>query len=136
MREPCYMESYEKGLLVQKAEQARALLGPCILCPRQCRKDRLNGETGVCRTEQRAVVSSFHPHFGEEEPLVGRGGSGTVFFTHCNLMCLYHPCGRAREIPGLDHGLAGDEYERALSAARQEGIRRLDSRKKVFFFLG
>jgi putative pyruvate formate lyase activating enzyme len=87
--EPAYMESHEKGLLKDKAEAARALLSSCVLCPRQCKKDRLAGERGECRTGERAVVSSFHAHFGEEEPLVGRRGSGTIFFTHCNLMCLF-----------------------------------------------
>ncbi|MFQ5826812.1 MAG: radical SAM protein, partial [Dehalococcoidia bacterium] len=59
------------------------------LCPRRCGADRLAGETGKCRTGQRAVVSSFSPHFGEEAPLVGGGGSGTIFFTNCNLRCVF-----------------------------------------------
>ncbi len=89
MAEPLYIETHRKGLLRQKAEAARELLSPCVLCPRQCQKDRLADERGECRTGERAVVSSFHAHFGEEQPLVGRGGSGTIFFTHCNLMCLF-----------------------------------------------
>lgn len=51
--------------------------------------DRASGETGICKTGKPARVSSYNPHFGEESPLVGRHGSGTVFFTHCNLMCLF-----------------------------------------------
>jgi putative pyruvate formate lyase activating enzyme len=51
--------------------------------------NRLQGERGVCQTERQAVVSSYSPHFGEEEPLVGRGGSGTIFLTHCNLLCVF-----------------------------------------------
>jgi putative pyruvate formate lyase activating enzyme len=86
---PAYIETHEKGLLREKAEAARALLAPCVLCPRQCEKDRPAGELGECRTGEKAVVSSFHPHFGEEAPLVGRRGSGTIFFTHCNLLCLF-----------------------------------------------
>ena len=89
MAEPFYIETHRKGLLRQKAEAARVLLSPCILCPRQCDRDRLAGERGECRTGERAEVSSCHPHFGEEAPLVGRSGSGTIFFTHCNLMCLF-----------------------------------------------
>ncbi len=59
----------------------------CTLCPRQCGVNRFQGETGVCRTGDEAVVASYGPHFGEESVLVGRKGSGTLFFTHCNLLC-------------------------------------------------
>ncbi len=61
----------------------------CTLCPRNCAVDRLAGQTGVCKTGARAWVSSYAPHFGEEAPLVGKNGSGTIFFTHCNLGCLF-----------------------------------------------
>jgi len=60
----------------------------CTLCPRRCRIDRLKQQqTGTCKTRAKAWVSSFQAHFGEEAPLVGSHGSGTIFFTHCNLMC-------------------------------------------------
>ena len=69
--------------------RARALLAECRLCPRRCRADRLSGDTGKCRTGAGALVSSYGPHFGEERPLVGRQGSGTIFFTNCNLQCVF-----------------------------------------------
>jgi putative pyruvate formate lyase activating enzyme len=87
--EPAYIKTCEKGLLREKIKTAHNLLSPCNLCPRKCRVDRLSGETGVCKTAKRAWVSSYNPHFGEEAPLVGKQGSGTIFFTHCNLMCLF-----------------------------------------------
>ena len=87
--EPAYIKTFEKGLLQEKIKTAHNLLSPCNLCPRKCRIDRLSGETGVCKTAQQAWVSSYNPHFGEEAPLVGKHGSGTIFFTHCNLMCLF-----------------------------------------------
>ena len=87
--EPAYIKTFEKGLLQEKIKIAHNLLRPCNLCPRKCRVDRLSGETGVCKTAQQAWVSSYNPHFGEEAPLVGKHGSGTIFFTHCNLMCLF-----------------------------------------------
>jgi putative pyruvate formate lyase activating enzyme len=59
------------------------------VCPRQCGVDRLHGETGSCSTGLELEVSSYHQHYGEEPPLVGRFGSGTIFFTHCNLHCVY-----------------------------------------------
>ena len=84
---PAYRKAAETGVLGRRAAAARRMLSGCALCPRRCRVDRTNGETGVCRTGRRAWVSSCSPHFGEESPLVGSGGSGTVFFTHCNLGC-------------------------------------------------
>ncbi|HOK65412.1 MAG TPA: radical SAM protein [Anaerohalosphaeraceae bacterium] len=61
----------------------------CTLCPRRCGVNRLAGQKGYCRTGAQPVISSFGPHFGEERVLVGHGGSGTVFFTGCNLRCVY-----------------------------------------------
>jgi putative pyruvate formate lyase activating enzyme len=87
--EAAYIKTFEKGQLRKKINTAHNLLSPCRLCPRQCRVDRLSGETGVCKTAKRAWVSSYSPHFGEEAPLVGKHGSGTIFFTHCNLLCLF-----------------------------------------------
>jgi putative pyruvate formate lyase activating enzyme len=87
--EPAYIETFKKGLLAPKIQKAREILKCCTLCPRQCKVDRTTGETGVCKTGERAYVSSFNAHFGEEDPLVGTYGSGTIFFTHCNLMCIF-----------------------------------------------
>lgn len=70
-------------------EELSNILQECRLCPRECGVDRLSGERGFCRTGAVPVVSSWGPHFGEERPLVGRHGSGTIFFTHCNLGCLF-----------------------------------------------
>ena len=86
---PAYIETVKKGLLSKRIEQARNILKNCRLCPRRCGVDRLDGQIGVCKTAAKAWVSSFNPHFGEEAPLVGTGGSGTIFFTHCNLMCVF-----------------------------------------------
>jgi putative pyruvate formate lyase activating enzyme len=87
--QPAYLKAYETGDLSRRAEKAAAAMGACTLCPRRCGVDRLAGETGVCRTGRSAWVASYDPHFGEEAPLVGSGGSGTIFFTHCNLMCVF-----------------------------------------------
>jgi putative pyruvate formate lyase activating enzyme len=84
-----YRELYHSGELRGRVARARAILKDCRLCPRGCRVDRLHGKTGVCRTASEVVVSSCGPHFGEEAPLVGRYGSGTIFFAHCNLGCLF-----------------------------------------------
>ena len=65
------------------------MLKECRLCPRQCKVDRLNNEKGFCKTGRRAKVASYNAHFGEEAPLVGRFGSGTIFFAFCNLRCSF-----------------------------------------------
>ncbi len=78
-----------KKELTEKIQLAEEILKSCTLCPRTCNVDRTAGELGFCRTGDRPFVSSWNPHFGEEAPLVGRHGSGTIFFTHCNLGCLF-----------------------------------------------
>ena len=67
----------------------REIVSNCTLCPRNCRVERAAGELGACRIAGRAAVASFGPHFGEESTLVGSGGSGTVFFSGCNLGCVF-----------------------------------------------
>ncbi|MBU0765429.1 MAG: hypothetical protein KJ607_11405 [Bacteroidetes bacterium] len=83
--EPIYLNSYNTGKLKEKAKTATETLENCTLCPRKCGANRLNNETGICKTGRYAKVSSYSPHFGEESPLVGTSGSGTIFFTHCRL---------------------------------------------------
>jgi len=85
--EPAYVETLKSGAFKKKILSAREKLQCCILCQRKCQVDRLAGNTGVCKTGEHAYVSSYNAHFGEESPLVGKKGSGTIFFTHCNLMC-------------------------------------------------
>lgn len=86
---PAYLELYRQGKLSQRVDAAKTLLESCRVCPRACGINRLAGETGECHTGAKAIVSSYGPHFGEEAPLVGRHGSGTIFFTNCNLKCLF-----------------------------------------------
>jgi putative pyruvate formate lyase activating enzyme len=70
-----------------KAALANEALRCCTLCPRSCRIDRTSGAAGYCRTGESAIVAGCNAHFGEEAPLVGSHGSGTIFFSHCNLRC-------------------------------------------------
>jgi len=65
------------------------ILNSCTICPHRCLVNRLQGETGQCRVTADLYISSAGPHFGEEQELVGRGGSGTIFFANCNLSCVY-----------------------------------------------
>jgi len=84
---PAYIKSYKTGVLHERKEEAFRRLKNCRLCPRNCGVNRTSGETGTCKTGMHAVVASYAPHFGEEAPLVGIHGSGTIFFSHCNLLC-------------------------------------------------
>ena len=89
MFEPSYIKLYESGELDERIERLYKILESCELCPRKCRVNRLENEIGVCRSGKELMVSSYGPHYGQESPLVGRGGSGTIFLTNCNLLCVY-----------------------------------------------
>lgn len=89
MGEPSYLSLHRSGRLAERIEAARALLSPCRLCPRRCGADRLSGACGTCGIGRLARVASAGPHFGEEPPLVGVHGSGTIFFRGCNLLCSF-----------------------------------------------
>jgi putative pyruvate formate lyase activating enzyme len=92
-RNPAWIPAYDRleqsGQLVERIEQAYALFENCRCCPRQCGVNRAAGERGFCRAPAQVMVHSAQPHFGEEIPLVGTGGSGTIFFSNCNLRCVF-----------------------------------------------
>jgi len=87
--ESAYVRLYETGELAQRAERALAALADCTLCPRECHINRLEDKFAVCKTGRYALVSSSFAHFGEEDCLRGRRGSGTIFFSWCNLRCVF-----------------------------------------------
>jgi putative pyruvate formate lyase activating enzyme len=88
--EPPYVELHRSGELERRARVALALLGaPCRVCPRECSVDRMADERGLCKIGRRATVASHFPHFGEENCLRGWRGSGTIFFSGCNLRCVF-----------------------------------------------
>ncbi|MDP1853740.1 MAG: radical SAM protein [Candidatus Omnitrophota bacterium] len=86
---PSYLNLYKTGELIKRVESAKKLLESCVICPRKCRINRLKDEKGVCKTGRNAIVTSYFLHHGEEPPISGTSGSGTIFFTHCNLKCVY-----------------------------------------------
>jgi len=87
--EPAYLALHRSGRLRARAERALAGLRACRVCPRNCDVDRLADEYAFCKTGRHAVVASWFPHFGEEDCLRGWNGSGTIFFSHCNLRCVF-----------------------------------------------
>lgn len=86
---PAYVDTWRSGELARRAEQAVAALSSCRVCPRDCAVDRLAGDTAVCKVGRRARVSTWFAHFGEEDCLRGWNGSGTIFFSWCNLKCVF-----------------------------------------------
>jgi putative pyruvate formate lyase activating enzyme len=89
MTEPSYLTLYRSGELAIRARQAYSLLSSCSVCPRCCGVDRTLDERGYCRGGLLPKVASYGPHFGEEAPLVGRHGSGTIFLSGCNMRCVF-----------------------------------------------
>lgn len=88
-RLPGYVSLSRNGELEERARRAHEMLRDCVVCPQECRVNRIEDEQGFCRTGLLPEVSSYSPHFGEEPPLVGRYGSGTIFFSGCNMRCEY-----------------------------------------------
>ncbi len=111
MFEPAYLRLLKDGELARRVAEAYVHLAACDVCPRGCLVNRRGGELGTCRTGERARVSSYGPHLGEEDPLRGWRGSGTIFFGRCNLKCQF--C-QNYDISQAD---AGDEAEPEQLAA-------------------
>jgi putative pyruvate formate lyase activating enzyme len=101
MNRPAYLSLARSGELGKRAEELSARLRTCSLCPRACEADRTDPRQAFCRIGLDALVSSAQPHFGEEPPITGRRGSGTIFFAGCNLRCWF--CQNA----DISHGRAG-----------------------------
>jgi putative pyruvate formate lyase activating enzyme len=86
---PAYLDVFNSGKFEGLIEQAFTMLQSCNICPRQCKVNRLKNELGICKTGLKAKVCSYMSHHGEEPPISGERGSGTIFFSHCNMNCVY-----------------------------------------------
>ena len=89
MFESSYLRLYESRELDGRIDSLYKILESCELCPRKCGANRLEGKKGYCRSGKELTISSFGPHFGEEPEITGRNGSGTIFLTNCNLLCIF-----------------------------------------------
>ncbi len=123
--EPAYLKLERSGELARRAAQLREIYAACRLCPRTCGVNRLKGEKGVCNGTARARIYSAHPHFGEERPLVGRGGSGTIFFSNCNLRCVF--C-QNWEISHRGDGrdISDEDLGRTMAAVQSQGCHNIN----------
>lgn len=86
---PGYLALFRSGELQKRIDKAWSKMKYCTICPQNCKVDRIAGSPGVCGVGKLAPVSSYGPHFGEERPLVGENGSGTIFFASCSLLCIF-----------------------------------------------
>jgi putative pyruvate formate lyase activating enzyme len=109
--EGSYVGLDRSGELGRRAHKASQMLSSCTICPRSCRVNRLRGERGFCKSGYRAKVSHFLPHFGEEPPITGQNGAGTIFFSHCNLACIY-----CQNHQISQEGIGGEAKKEDLSA--------------------
>lgn len=87
--EAAYRRLHATGELKRRGQQLWEMMRSCTLCPRQCGTARLDGHRGFCGASATLETAAYHPHFGEERPLVGSGGSGTVFFSNCSMRCVF-----------------------------------------------
>ena len=87
--QPAYLKLWRSGELKRRVELGLEKLADCMLCPRNCHVNRIENKTKTCRTGRHAVVSSYFAHHGEERCLRGTRGSGTIFFSWCNLRCVF-----------------------------------------------
>ena len=87
--QPSYLALHKSGELKKRGQRLWSIMKSCELCPRKCKVNRLEGKKGFCQASAQLEISSYHPHFGEERSLVGKKGSGTIFFTNCGLRCVF-----------------------------------------------
>lgn len=119
-------ESARKKLLLKdRIPEALRRLESCALCPRQCRVNRTQNQAGVCRTLDQAVVYGYMPHFGEEPPLSGINGSGTIFFSHCNLGCCFCQ-NHDISIQGEGNPATADQIAEAMVHLQQQGCHNIN----------
>jgi putative pyruvate formate lyase activating enzyme len=118
-------ESSPGGLLERRVQEAQARLAACDLCPRLCRVNRAAGEFGFCATGRHAILSSAGPHFGEERPLVGARGSGTIFVAACNLGCDF--CQNSEiSHEKLGREVTADEWATLMLGLQQRGCHNIN----------
>jgi len=89
IKDPSYLYLHKTKELKNRVQKVYEILKSCTLCPFECKVNRIKGELGICRSGSKAIVSSCSPHHGEEPMLSGTKGSGTIFFSNCNLKCLF-----------------------------------------------
>jgi putative pyruvate formate lyase activating enzyme len=122
---PLYLEKLTISDLRQRAEKLHQLLIECKICPNECMAKRTEGETGECHSTDEVIISSIGPHFGEEPPLVGTNGSGTIFFTNCNLSCEFCQNYDISHL-GIGEEVSTNDLARAMLQLQQRGCHNIN----------
>lgn len=122
---PLYLEKLNPYELSVRAEFLKKLLEECRLCPNECAVNRLSGETGNCQSSYEVMISSYGPHFGEEPELVGLYGSGTIFFTNCNLSCVYCQNYDISQL-GVGHKISIEELADIMISLQRRGCHNIN----------
>jgi putative pyruvate formate lyase activating enzyme len=131
MQQPRFSPAYRqlsREQIAERVEQALAELADCRACPRDCGVNRLAGKWAACKTGRHAVVGSWFPHFGEEDCLRGWNGSGTIFFSHCNLRCVFcqnYDISQAVR-PNVEPGSKPDEIAAMMLALQARGCHNIN----------
>lgn len=122
---PGYVRLLESGELSVRVAQARRILSSCTLCPRQCKVNRGEGETGVCGASNRLFLAHYGAHFGEEPPLTGEKGAGTIFFSNCTLKCCYCQNYQISQ-DGLGYEASAEELAGVMIRLQELGCHNID----------
>ena len=125
IQKPGYLKLLENGELERRADEAWRSMARCELCPHCCRVNRLKGEKGFCQTTDQVILDSYGPHFGEEAPLVGKKGSGTVFFSWCNMRCLYCQNYEVSHL-GSGHAISNEFLAFCFLALQEDGCHNIN----------
>jgi len=124
--EAAYLGLWRSRELKRRAAEAYARLEACDLCARECGANRTqSAEKAGCHTGDRALVASFGPHFGEEDPLVGSGGSGTIFFTWCNLRCQFCQNAEISQV-GVGHEVEPEDLAAMMLTLQEQGCHNIN----------
>ncbi|OGP52472.1 MAG: radical SAM protein [Deltaproteobacteria bacterium RBG_13_52_11] len=125
MYQPSYITLHEKKELQRRIKVLMEILKRCRLCPRACKVNRLDGEKGYCQAGADVMISSAFPHFGEEPPLVGYRGSGTIFLAHCNLRCVFCQNYDISHLGGGEH-ISSSELAQHMIALQRRGCHNIN----------
>lgn len=123
---PSYLDLHKTGQLTRRVELALRSLQSCRQCPRQCEVNRLEDQVGFCGVGRFSVIASYNPHFGEESPLVGQNGSGTIFFSGCNLGCRFCQNHDISHHPETGLAASPEELAGVMLALQEQGCHNIN----------
>jgi putative pyruvate formate lyase activating enzyme len=122
---PLYLEKLTLTDLKERSEALHGLFKECRICPNECMAKRSEGETGECHSTDEVIISSVGPHFGEEPPLVGSHGSGTIFLANCNLSCEFCQNYDISHL-GIGEKVSIEDLARAMLKLQQKGCHNIN----------